>query len=165
MARKMSGPFCSRSSLDDSLTKTHPAPSAAKFLAGDGPSDLRREQRQPRSAHFQVGVEAVERLRLLDHSGSMAFGARMKDPYLTKDLYLVWSNEKGGWLGAVSVAYQTLKTLANFRMRGPWKSVQVQSRDVEAAKGCSICRCGTAMPAFLARFDRLQGWHRARHSA
>ena len=60
----------------------------------------------------------------------------MKDPYLIKDPYLVWSSENGGWLGpTVSVAYQTSRTLANFRMRGRWKSVQVQCRDEEAAKG------------------------------
>src|SRR5262245_8966342 len=52
-----------------------------------------------------------------------------------------------GWAGAVSVAYRISRTQANSPMRGPWKSVQMQSRDQEAAKGCSISRCGTAMPA------------------
>ena len=32
-----------------------------------------------------------------------SFGARMKDPHLTKDTYLVWSNENGGWLGRSGV--------------------------------------------------------------
>ncbi len=29
----------------------------------------------------------------------------MKDRYLTKDPYLVWSNENGGWLGPSGVGY------------------------------------------------------------
>ena len=111
-----------------------------------GPSDLRREQRQPRTAHFQVGVEALwgcapSASRSLWFNG---FRSTNEGPVSDKRSL---SGLADGWLGAVSVAYQTLKTLANFRMRGPWKSVQVQSRDEEAAKGTSTCRCGTAMPA------------------